>query len=557
MSKKHLAARAKLKALIYILLSIFVIAHLIYVLKTPSEPPRLPSEGKSQIAKELNIEGYTPPIGTEVDVLCKVDYNTLVRDFRGCQFIVPPGTLNPRLNGLEELNESYTYNVSKEKLERYLYCDLDSLLLVTGDYVTGIANIYEFPHLIAIGDGERYQGVRVITNEFRYIQDIQYVEEGHSRNIFGKLPFYEDIACKNLSASVSMTGSNSLWDRILMVAVNYLYLSLIVFLLTRTSHIIILLWGEKNPVVKWTARILLWTILLPFLYIYMLAILDFYHGMWILVFLNLLSLIIGFYQMSSENSAKSIYLCPSCKKHGVYHPQKVVINRKIIGKVPYHWPDHPIWVNGVEIPEKTYYRETTYILKGACTSCGYEDLTHYTENDQFTSRTECPLCGSKMQFSEEDGVYRECCSACQHILIIDRKKEGKPAHPSNKKFRPHHMPQNRSDKNGATMEDRNNDIPKDHMREHWKQQEEEALRKVKHYEEQINIERSNINTSKSEIDFYLNQISLMGDSDGIYQREITKHQEEINQSKIKIREYKAEKEYYEKEATQYKANANS
>lgn len=556
MSKKHLAIWANLKTIIYIILSVFIIAHLIYVLKNPSEPPRLPSEGKSHLAKELNIEEYTPPIGTEVDVLCKVDYNTLVRDFRGYQFLTPPGSLEPRLNGLEELNESYTYNISKEKLEHYFYCELDSLLPLTGDYVTGIANVYEFPHLIAVGNGERYQGVRVITNEFRYIQDIQYYEEGHSRNLFGKLPLYEAIACKNLYASVGITGSNSLWDRILMVAANFLYLTLIVFLFTRISKIIILRWGEKNAAVKWAAQILLWVILLPVLYIYMLAILDFYHGMWILVFLYLFSLLIGFYQISSENSAKSIYMCPECKKCGVYHPKKVVIKRKIIGKVPYSWPARPLWIEGVEIPDKTYYRETTYMLKGACTSCGYEDLTHYTENDQYPSRTDCPLCGSKMHFSEEDGIYREWCPSCRHFLKIDRNKEGQPIGPSNKTFRSHHALQKRPNNNNDARENHSSDITKDNKREYWKRKEQEALDEVKYYQDQIKTEESNIRTDKSEIQYYMNQISLFGDSDGIYQREISHHQDSINLSETNIHKYKAEKTYYENLVSQYRSNAN-
>lgn len=557
MNHKHLTFRVQLKTLLYLLLSIFIIAHLLYQLQNPSEPPRLPSEGKSRISKELNIEGYTPPIGTEVEVLCHIDYNTLVRNLQGSQFVTPPGSLDPRLDALEDLNESYTYNISKEKLERYFDCELDSLLPFTGDYVTGIANIYEFPHLVAVGDGERYHGVRIVTNEFRYIQDIQYYEEGHSRNLFGKLPFYEEIACKNLCASVGITGSNSLWDRALMVAVNFLFLALIVFLFTRTARIIILRWGNRYALVKWITRILLWVLLLPVLYIYMMAILDFYHGMWVLVFLYLLSLIIGFYQISSENSAKSIYMCPSCKKYGVYHPQKVVISRKVIGKVPYSWPDCPLWVEGVEIPDKTYYRQTTYIMKGACTACHYEDQTHYTENDQYPSRTDCPLCGSKMHFSEEDGIYLEWCPSCRHTLKINRNKEKLPAPSSHPRSHSRHVPEERSQNNNNTQNDSGIDTSKRFRLQDLENRQKEAESKAKDAQVAINKLKSEIRTSESIISDYQTRSNMFGDSDGIYERVIQEYEEKINQAEQSIEDYEAKKESYENDAEYYKNERNS
>lgn len=557
MNHRHLAIRAQLKTMLYLLLSVSIIAYLLYQLQSPSEPPRLPSVGKSQISQELNIEGYTPPIGTEVEVLCHIDYNTLVRTPQDRQFVTPPGSLDPRLPGLEDLNESYTYNISKEKLERYFDCALDSLLPLTGDYVTGIANIYEFPHLVAVGDGERYHGVRIVTNEFRYIQDIQYYEDGHSRNLFGKLPFYEDIACKNLCASVGITGSNSLWDRALMVAVNFLFLTLIVFLFTRAAQIIILRWGIRHTLVKWTTRILHWALLLPLLYIYMMAILDFYHGLWVLVFLYLLSLIIGFYQISFENSAKSIYMCPSCKKYGVYHPQKVVISRKVIGKVPYSWPDRPLWVEGVEIPDKTYYRQTTYILKGACSACHYEDQTHYTEDDQYPSRTDCPLCGSKMHFSEEDGIYREWCPSCRHFLLIDRNKEGQPAPSSHRRSRSRHVPEEMPKNNNSTQEDSGIDTSKRFRLQDLDSRIEEAKRKKQEAQATIDKLKSDIRTSREIISDYQTRIGLFGDSDGTYQRVIREHEEKIDQAELEKQNRQAEKEKHEKDLEEYQNRRNS
>ena len=69
-----------------------------------SEPPRLVSQGKSYTVKELNNEGYNPPLKTEVEVLCKVDHSTLVRGPKGYQFLVPEGGLEPVVKDLDELH---------------------------------------------------------------------------------------------------------------------------------------------------------------------------------------------------------------------------------------------------------------------------------------------------------------------------------------------------------------------------------------------------------------------------------------------------------------------
>lgn len=219
--------------LISLLLTLAIVGHVVYALLSESEPPRLAPQGKSYTVKELN--------------------------------------------------EHYTYNVSKEKLEACMDKELDTLLAVAGDYVTemsqrvtpegfgGVAHVYEFPYLIAVGNGERFHGVRVVTNDFRIVQDIQYYEGGHSKNLFGKLPWYEKIACRNLCLSTGMTGADSIWVRLLMVLVN-------VFLM---GAVVAVLQSIKGPLVRWLVG-------LPVMYVYGLALMDFYHGMWILVALFLL-----------------------------------------------------------------------------------------------------------------------------------------------------------------------------------------------------------------------------------------------------------------------------
>lgn len=85
--------------LICLLLSLAIVGHVVYALLSESEPSRLVSQGKSYTVKELNNEGYNPPLKTEVEVLCKVDHSTLVRGPKGYQFLVPEG-------GLERLWEA-------------------------------------------------------------------------------------------------------------------------------------------------------------------------------------------------------------------------------------------------------------------------------------------------------------------------------------------------------------------------------------------------------------------------------------------------------------------
>lgn len=68
-----------------------------------------------------------------------------------------------------------------------------------------------------------------------------------------------------------MTGADSIWVRLLMVLVN-------VFLM---GAVVAVLQSIKGPLVRWLVG-------LPVMYVYGLALMDFYHGMWILVALFLL-----------------------------------------------------------------------------------------------------------------------------------------------------------------------------------------------------------------------------------------------------------------------------
>lgn len=429
LSKNHVGVLARIKTGVYILLSAAIVVNMVYVMQHSSKPPRLTPEGKSRIVKELNFKGYNPPLDTEVEVLCKVNHSTLVRDSKGYQFMVPAGGLSTRIKNLSELNEHFTYNVNKERLEACMDQNLDSLLVVAGDYVTGMAepvssdgiggmaHIYEFPHLVAVGNGERFQGVRVVTNDFCIVQDIQYYEGGHSENVFGRLPFYEEIACRNLCFSTGMTGDNNIWERLFNVVGNFFFLGLVVFILARTVGVITLWFGKGNVVVGRITKFVLWIVLLPVVYVYTMALMDFYHGMWIVVAVYALTMIGGLFQLGMENSGKSIYMCPKCGKKGVYNPKEVEQSRRTVGTIHYRWMKNPVWADGVEIPEKTYTREITYTLDGSCKSCGFEDRRLYTREMQVTTTTDCPLCGHRMKFSIIDGMYEESCPRCGHNLV--------------------------------------------------------------------------------------------------------------------------------------------
>lgn len=431
MKKNHLPILARFKMVVYILLSFSILAYSVYLMKTESEPPHMHPAGKNRIAMKLQFDGYVPPINSEVDVLCKQKYSTLVRDSKGNQFIVPAGGLATKMVGLEKLNENFTYNICKKKLDACIDKDLDSLLAVTGDYVTAMGNVYEFPHLIAVEDDHRIQGVTVATDNHGIVKNIWYNEKERSENIFCKLPFYEEIACRNLYASIDMTGNNSFLDRMFMVLVNFGILGFIVFVLSMTVNTIMFCWGGRSNVVKWTGNILLWILLIPFVYVYALAIIDFYHSMWFVVIIYLFSIVVGAFQFAKDKYGESIYACPSCKKYGVYNPKEVIKKQNIVGKVYCCWPKPPKQINGIWIPQKNYLKETTFKMEGKCKDCGYEDKTLYTRKEEVIGVTECPICGKRMIFSEENKVFHEYCPNCNHHLFVDMSKARYPNKHSN------------------------------------------------------------------------------------------------------------------------------
>ena len=85
-----------------------------------------------------------------------------------------------------------------------------------------------------------------MTNQMGVIQDIQYNEKERSSNIFSKLPFYETIACKNMYVSISITGDNSIWERLTVVGINFFLLGFVILMIARTASVISHWMGEKS-----------------------------------------------------------------------------------------------------------------------------------------------------------------------------------------------------------------------------------------------------------------------------------------------------------------------
>lgn len=421
--KNNVRLLSQLKTALYVIITLAIFGWMIFLLNNPSSPPSLNSRAKNMIAIQMDIDGFEPSTDSEVDVLCHYDgYKYLVRDEYHNQFVVPAGGLKNKVESLSDLNEKFTYNVSKEKVDSYMGKDILQFAREVGSYVTGVGMMYEFPYLVAIGNGERVQGVTVLTNMAGVIQSILYNEEEKSSNIFNKLPFYETIACKNLYVSTGITGDNSFWERLLAVVVNFFLMGFVILMVARTASVISYWAGEKSFNVKRSVKIIIWVICAPFIYIYTLALLDFYHSWWILVLLYILSIIIETFGIGTDDAAKSIYKCPSCLKNGAYAPTEKVISRTI-AKTSYSWNRGKTEYN-IRIPEKTYTMDIKYIMVGACKECGYEDKNTYVRQETRTRDTTCPMCDSKLKVSAENNVYYEKCPNCDYSLIISEVRSG-------------------------------------------------------------------------------------------------------------------------------------
>lgn len=417
MRKHHVRLLSQLKTALYIIITTAIFGWVIFLLNSPASPPTLKSKAKNMIAIQMDINGFKPSTEREVDVLCRYDdYKYLVRDDCTNQFVVPSGGLKNKVEHLSNLNKKFTYNVSKERLESYMGKEIWQFEREVGSYITGLGMVYEFPYIIAIGNGERVHGVTVVTNSMGVIQDIQYNEKEKSSNIFNKLPFYETIACKNFYVTIGITGDDSFWERLLAVGVNFFLMGFVILMVARTASVISHWAGEKSFNVRKSVKIIIWVVCAPFIYIYTLALLDFYHSWWILVLLYIFSFIVEIFSIGTENAAKSIYKCPSCQKNGAYAPTEKVISRTIT-KTDYSWNRGKTEYD-IIIPEKTYTMDIEYIMVGVCKECGYEDKNTHVRQERHTEVTNCPMCGSKLKVSAENNVYHEKCPNCDYLLII-------------------------------------------------------------------------------------------------------------------------------------------
>lgn len=512
MERKHIHVLVFLKIYFYLIASFVIAGYFVISILFPSNPPVMKPVCKNKIVERVDVDGYIPPINTEVDVLCKKDYIILVRDPKGNQFIVPSGVLETYVKGLDEFNEKFTYNISKRKLDACLGMKLDSLLLVAGDYVTAIGNIYEYPHLIAIEDGYRTHGVKVVTNELGIVKEICYDDDGRSGNLFGYLPFYDDIACMNLYASIGMTGSNSLFERFFMLLVNFFILWLIIFIFSRTVGIMTS-GNDLDEFNKWTVKIIAIIVAIPTVYCYMLAVLDFYHDIWLLVIIFMVSTIIYAYNFGFEKSGNSIYMCPKCKVSGVYNPKESIIKQEIVGKVHCKRPENPEWINGIWIPEKEYVKKITYYLTGKCTECGYYDTNKYSRKKVVTTTTLCPICGKKMIFSEEDEMFHEYCPSCKWELYVDKKKEHRPAVRFNRVVSSsvNKYLDNSDDYYEKKMKDE-----RKNMKNHFRREMEDYNDKAKYYYDKYEEAVKNCNEEKLNANWYKEHACYSVDEESYY-----------------------------------------
>lgn len=424
--KHHVKLLSMLKTGVYVLITVAIIGIMINILNSPAEPPRFSSEAKSKLITQLKFEGYTPELNSEVDVLCRYDkYDFLVRDATGLQFVVPLGGLEAKIERLDDFNEEFTYNVSKKKLDSYMGKEIWQFVDEVGDFVTGFGLVYDFPYLIAIENGERTKGLKIVTNVMGVIQDIQYNDKEKSSNIFNKLPFYETIACKNMYISINITGDNNFWERLFAVVGNFFLLGFVVMMIARTASVITHWMGERNFGVKKSVKVLIWVVCAPFVYIYSIALLDFYHSWWIIVLFYIFSVITMTFEVGTENAAKSIYKCPSCGNNGVYAPQERVIRRTHI-KTLYDWVGGTT-ERGIKVPKKICTLDVDYVMEGRCKGCGFVDNEVYTRQETVTGVTKCPLCGSKLKISEENGVHFEKCTKCDFTVnVIKVQPESRP-----------------------------------------------------------------------------------------------------------------------------------
>lgn len=545
----HVGVLAKLKAVGYVILSGLIITCLIYAMKHPSSPPSLGVKGKSTICKQYDFEGYTPPLHTEVEVLCYVKYKYLVRDPQGRQFIIPTNALTARIKSEQELNEHFTYNVSKKRVDTYVGKNIRQFKEDIGDYITGLNNVYDFPYLIAIGNGERIHGLKVMTDNLGDITEIAYNQKDKSENIFGKLPFYETIACKNLYTSISMTGDNDFWERLFMVAANFLMLGLMIFIFARTASIAFLWSSRTSTSIGKAGSIVIWILLSPVIYIFSLAIMDFYHSMWIFVVVYLITVISLAYSSATENAARSIYKCPSCKRNGVYNPKEKTLKEDIVGTILYSWKENAETINGIKVPQKKCTKRISYTRDGRCKNCGYEDLTIYEKEETVITTSCCPKCSYKLRVRIEDGVYHETCPICHYELAIKSYDAHTPVHHDTNRTRIPHETDGRNHSDNDHHKDNSHLENAAYWKEQAKEQKQKASQYYDKYIEAVNRSREQQNAAES----YVTQAKLHNDNSYLTYAEECRSKAKDYMSDAE--EYYREYQYWEEEADLSRRNA--
>lgn len=330
---------------------------------------------------------------TEIKFL-RGDYNMLVQTDDGSRIIAFSEDMDrPMVSQAEKVINIEFRNYDKLAATELVGKRVNAATDRWGDYMYNYVyegmHKYAFPQIMLVNDGRYLNGVELIVNPEGVIEKVQSIK-GEQRNLFGSLPFYDNILSMNVMQWL-MPGQwieldDSLPSRGIMPSVGYsllIYFIVSVILALICAAIYALVYRVFQNIRGYIFALLLVAAFVV-QYVLLISLLDYYSAGWWLSIIPLIGFTaLPFYALAGMDSET----CPKCHGHswdrdthitGVSLPKmkfKVVWH----GSTPKIVPEHECLIKIEETTDKT------------CKKCGYKDSIT-TKKEELRRRTLCPHC---------------------------------------------------------------------------------------------------------------------------------------------------------------------
>ena len=376
------------------------------------------SEPVHYLTKELNIKDYSVNGGAFVEVTAVIPADTpvyplyylrangkgeysdayiLCEDLAGNRFAVHQSHVSPDVSALKlkALNPDYHHYVMDDEIKDFIGKHISEVVKEWGDYTyslkkTNNTKYYIFNHITLAGTIDREESPQLITDMTGVV--IDKAVGNVSKNLFGILPFYDNILTINLLKGKMFFDDLDMFDNhkkdgfFIMLLIYFIYA--LVYSLIAGIICFGLMHIKKIPNKILEALLVLMCVVCG--YILTVSVMEHFHEIWILVFFSMGICVVCYYFSHRLIGLKK--RCPKCNAINSVKTEKIVMDSD-----PYNIHctfKFPSYSEGDPEYDISITQKRNLSFRKECKKCRH---LWWEEGTETLNITHCPDCGKSLK----------------------------------------------------------------------------------------------------------------------------------------------------------------